>query len=214
MNKMSEITTGSDENPCEEICIWKDRESCDACNLKGRLHCHLDKKYSVLFALPFLIYFIPMIIGLLLIQFPLNIIAISIFVGYLLIFFLVWEPRILCSHCPFYSEKGTKTLHCSINYGLPLMVKFNPEPATRWEKAQFIIGFSLFAVIPYFFLITYSQWVLLLVSVIGIVIWLVVLQTRICTDCINFSCPFNRVKNDLKIQFCEKNPVMKKYISS
>jgi hypothetical protein len=117
-------------------------------------------------------------------------------------------------HCSFYTEKGTKTLRYSINYGLPLIVKFNPEPATRWERAQFIIGYSLFAIIPYFFLILNSQWLLLLISVIGIVIWLGVLQTRICTDCINFSCPFNRVKNDLKIQFCEKNPVMKKYISN
>ena len=36
---MSEIPADSDEDPYEEICIWKDKEFCDTCSLKGRLHC-------------------------------------------------------------------------------------------------------------------------------------------------------------------------------
>ncbi|MHA1682661.1 MAG: hypothetical protein ACTSUE_17110 [Promethearchaeota archaeon] len=103
---MNEKTSNlEDINKQDEICIWNGEEACNGCKLKGKLHCHLDKSYSVKFALPFLIFIVPVIIGLISLVFPLNIISVCTYIGYLLLFFLVWEPRMLCSHCPFYRLK-------------------------------------------------------------------------------------------------------------
>ena len=199
----------SSKNPhC--ICTWEDEENCMDCNLKGRLHCHLDKKYTIIFMIPFLIGFVPAFVGLILLNFPLNLISILIWIAYITFFFLVWEPPILCAHCPFYAEGDTKMLKCSINYGFFKTSKFKPGPTNLWEKIQFIIGANIIFLIPIVFLIVGQKWVFLGLCVFGVVLWYITLQWKICTDCINFSCILNRVPKEIRDEFLKKNPVMYK----
>ncbi|MCE7742176.1 MAG: hypothetical protein GOP50_06925 [Candidatus Heimdallarchaeota archaeon] len=197
----------SEKNPhC--ICTWEDEESCKDCNLEGRLHCHFDKKYTIIFAIPFLIGFVPAFVGLILLSYPLNLISTLVLIGYMLFFFLIWEPPILCSHCPYYAEGNSKTLHCSINYGLPIKFKFNPGPAGIWKKIQFLLGANIMFIIPFVFLIIGQKWVLLGLLVFGVVLWYIVIQWKVCTDCINFSCILNRVPKEIRDEFLKKNPEM------
>lgn len=197
----------SNSNPsC--ICIWEDLENCEDCNIKGKLHCHLDKKYSLIFGIPFFIAFIPTFVGLILLSYPLNLISTLVWIGYIVFFFLVWEPPILCAHCPFYAEGETKILHCSINYGFLKTAEFKPGPANLWEKIQFLIGANLIFIIPAIFLILERKWYFLGVLALGVIAWYIVIQLKICTDCVNFSCILNRVPKKIRDEFLKKNKVM------
>ncbi|MCK5304056.1 MAG: hypothetical protein KAJ72_02330 [Candidatus Heimdallarchaeota archaeon] len=197
------------KNP-HEICIWKSKENCSDCGLKGRLHCHLNIKYSIIFGIPFFIAFIPAFVGLILLGFPLNLISILSWMGYIVFFFLVWEPRILCSHCPYYAEGKSKTLHCSINYGFLKTSKFKPGPMSKFENAQFLIGANIIFLIPVVFLIIWQLWIYLGITVFGVVLWYIFIQLYVCKDCVNFSCILNRVPKKERDEFLKKNPTMYK----
>ena len=192
------------------ICIWEDEESCVDCKLKGRLHCHLDKRYFVIFGIPFFIGFIPACVGLILLEFPLNLISTLTWIGYIIFFFLIWEPFILCAHCPFYAEGETKILHCSINYGFIKVAKFKLGPASLWKKIQFLIGANMMFIIPVIFLALGRKWIFLGLCVFGVILWYIVIQLKVCTDCINFSCILNRVPKEIRDEFLKKNPEMYK----
>ncbi|MHA1223986.1 MAG: hypothetical protein ACTSSG_04815 [Candidatus Heimdallarchaeaceae archaeon] len=194
----------SNKNP-HHLCIWEDEANCSACELNRRLHCHFNKKYSIMFGLPFLVMAVPALIGLILLNFPLNLISILVWIAYMFFFFLVWEPPILCAHCPFYAEGETKILHCSINYGFFKTAKFNPKPINVWEKIQFLIGANLLFVIPVIFLIVGQKWIFLGISLFGLLLWYIMLQWKICSDCINFSCVLNRVPKEIQKKFIAKN---------
>ena len=199
----------SNSNPhC--ICIWKDEEACKDCSLHGRLHCHLNMKYTIIFSIPFLITFIPTFVGLILLGYPLNLISILTWISYIIFFFLFWEPLILCSHCPYYAEGDAKILHCSINYGVFKTAKFKPGPANLWEKIQFLIGVILIFLIPVVFLIIGQKWIFLGICAFGVVLWFIIIQLKICTDCINFSCILNKVPKEIRDEFIKKNKVMYK----
>lgn len=190
------------------ICTWESMENCEDCNIKGKLHCHLDKKYSILFGIPFFVAFIPTFVGLILLGFPFNLISTLVWIGYIIFFFVIWEPPILCAHCPFYAEGETKILHCSINYGFLKTAKFKPGPTSLWEKIQFLIGANLIFAIPAMFLILEQKWYYLGVLILGIIAWYIIIQLKICTDCINFSCILNRVPKEIRDEFLKKNPIM------
>ena len=205
-----EIIANSEKNPCN-ICIWADKKTCEDCSINNELQCHLDLKYSVMFGLTFFSFAIPAAIGI----FQLGIgsllfyLALSTWIVYLIIFFLIWEPQMLCSHCPYYAEGGTKILHCYANGGFIKTASFKPYPMNKSEQIQFVIGILLIGLIPFVFLIIGQQFLLLGISALGLVIWLIVLKTKICTVCINFSCPFNSVPKDIVDEFLKKNPIMR-----
>ena len=209
-NKKNEIKMQDEKNPCN-ICIWADKKTCEDCSINNKLQCHLDLKYSALFGGTFFIFFIPAIIGI----FKLGVGSLLFYLGlvtwivYLVVFFLIWEPQMLCSHCPYYAEGGTKILHCYANGGFIKTASFKPHPMTKFEQIQFVIGVLLIGVIPFVFLIIGQQFLLLGISTLGFVIWLIVLKTQICTVCINFSCPFNSVPKEIVDEFLKKNPIMK-----
>ncbi|OLS31792.1 MAG: hypothetical protein HeimAB125_15460 [Candidatus Heimdallarchaeota archaeon AB_125] len=200
----------SSKNPhC--ICTWEDEESCEDCKLKGRLHCHLDKKYAIIFGIPFFIGFIPAFVGLILLRYPLNLISTLVWIGYIIFFFLIWEPPILCAHCPYYAEGEAKFLHCSINYGFYKTAKFKPGPATLWERIQFLVGANIIFAIPLVFLVfgeNWTKWIFFGLCAFGVILWYIVIQLKVCTDCINFSCALNRVPKEIRDEFLKKNPVM------
>ena len=208
--KEKENIEQAEKNPCN-ICIWADKNTCEDCSINNRLQCHLDLKYSAMFGATFFLFLIPAIIGI----FKLGIGSLLFYIGlgtwivYLIIFFLFWEPQMLCSHCPYYAEGGTKILHCYANGGIFKTASFKPYPLSKSEQIQFVVGALLIAAIPFVFLIIDQQFLLLGISASGFVIWLIVLKTQICTVCINFSCPFNSVPKEIVDEFLKKNPIMR-----
>ncbi|MHA1253272.1 MAG: hypothetical protein ACTSRP_25050 [Candidatus Helarchaeota archaeon] len=192
------------------MCIWKDPSICNECEINEKLQCHYDKKYSYWFVTGWLACVIPAIIGLFIaLDFITFIIYLGIWITYMVIFFTVWEPRILCSHCPYYGEGG-KILHCYANYGFYKPVPYNPYPLSTSEKVQFIIALSLFIVIPIILLIISQAYIMLIFASIGTIYWIIVIQFIICPHCINFSCPLNRVPKSIRDKFIHRNLTIRK----
>ena len=42
----------------------------------------------------------------------------------------------------------------------------------------------------------------------GVILLYIVIQLKVCTDCINFSCVLNRVPKKIRDEFLKKNPKM------
>jgi hypothetical protein len=193
------------KNP-HNICIWKDSEECNECSIRGKLICHFRRKYLFSFIGLFLVFAITAFIGVIRAGFGWSLLG---WVGFWLFFFEFWEIRILCSHCPYYAEEGN-SLHCIANYSSLKLWKYHPEPMNLSEKIQLMIGFIILVGYPLIFLILGGQYVFLIVSIIEIIIFFSFLIIKRCGKCVNFSCPFNRVKKEVVDAFLEKNPVMKK----
>ena len=148
---------------------------------------------------------------------------IGVLIGYFTLFFIV-ETRILCSHCPYYSREGVM-LHCLANHGFIKYARYHPEPMNLFERVLLIIGFVLFATIPLAGqvpsivavasnlpggrTIFITLLILLGFSIVGVIFSFTFLFTRICTKCVNFSCPFNKVPKELVDSYLDKNPNMK-----
>ena len=128
--------------------------------------------------------------------------------AYCLIFFEFWEIRILCSHCPYYAEKG-HTLHCIANYGSLKVWKYHPEPMSRSEKIQLWIGFAILGGYPFPFLLLGQQYVLAIVALWGLVLFFWTLRRYTCSQCVNFSCPLNCVPREVVDEYLRRNPVMR-----
>lgn len=191
---------------------WNKECDCAECELDERLMCDGSLKYSLYFGAPILLGLIPAIIGIRLSGYSL-LIKILIFVGwvaYALFFFNVWESRMLCNHCPYYADDSERTLHCPINKGMLKTSKYDPRPINTSEKIQFIVGALILVGIPLPFLIIDGQIISTVLLIAGIILWLVVIQLKVCTDCINFSCVLNRVPKEFRDEFLKKNPRIKK----
>ena len=188
------------------ICTWKDNTLCDNCSLKSILICQFKPKYLLSFISLFLLFAIPAILGVILAGYVWFLLGWFIF---WIIFFEFWEIRILCSHCPFYAKNG-RLLHCIANYGSLKVWKYHPEPISLSEKIQLFIGFLIFFGYPYIFMILGGQYIFIMLSSIGLIVFLGVLLKRRCAKCINFSCPLNRVPKEVVDDFLNRNPIMKK----
>ncbi len=192
------------------ICIWNEISQCENCELHGKLHCHSYFQHSLYFGLAYLAGFIPGVLGILFSKISL-LISLSIIGGWVIfavLFFCVWESKVLCSHCPHYSNPAQKVLHCGINSGMYKVTRYNPNPMSSGEKFQFLVGASI--LLGYFlpFLFILEQYLYFLLTIVGIIIWVVVIQVKHCKECINFSCPLNRTPDELKMKFLHKNPVI------
>ncbi len=148
----------------------------------------------------------------------------AIIVGYYALFFTI-ETRILCSHCPYYSEDG-KVLHCLANHGFYKFFKYRPGPMNRFEKRLLQFGFVLFALVPlsnqvinvilislnrsnYFLGYYIGLLIILGLFVVSIGIAFSILFRKICPNCVNFSCPFNQAAKEKVDKYLKKNPTMK-----
>jgi len=196
-----------------EFCIWKDESNCIDCELYGLLHCHPYFQHSLYFALAFLSALIPATIGIILGGFGMifTFLIFSIWFSFALFFFCVWESKVLCSHCPHYSNPSQRTLHCGINSGMYKITSYNPEPMNRDEKIQFLIGVLILILYPLPFLILSSQILFFILTCLGIAIWITTIQLKHCKECINFSCPLNRVNGEIKRKFLKKNPQLEEF---
>jgi len=218
--------TESTETLSEICCTWQDETVCVNCQNNTKLDCRWERRHVIRFLLimspTLLVAFVAIIAG-------------SVFTGrfwwilgvvivYYALFFIV-ETRILCSHCPYYSKEGFM-LHCLANHGFIRLYKYHPEPMNKFEKTLLVIGFVLFGTLPLVgqipsilvlnSLLPINQGkfitvlVLLGVSILSVIFSFTFLFTRICTKCVNFSCPFNQVQKVLADDYLKRNPHMEK----
>ncbi|MCE7742433.1 MAG: hypothetical protein GOP50_08220 [Candidatus Heimdallarchaeota archaeon] len=208
-------------------CIADENSNCAECDLEGELICFVNKNFANKFTIGNIIY---------------RILAITIFIfsglliGHwwmlisysivLLITFTILEPRLLCSHCPFYEKKG-KCLKCWALRGMPKMWKYRPEPMSKSEKILMLIFGSFIDLFPIVgaawgmtvFGLNYTNPDLLFAGVAIVICTFLfmivagyfsrVLLGNACKRCANFSCSMNKVPKELVDKFLEKNPKMK-----
>ena len=211
----------------EIICTWQDESNCIECSLDEKLLCRYNRKQWLYFVSTLVPWILLEAGGLVFIGFILDswwpiITYSSVTIAF---FFLGIKSFILCSHCPYYAEKG-KILHCLANTGLPKFWKYRPGPMNVFEKvilATFFIflfcwgiGWEIYGI--YFAAKNFSTWrlaftislsVITALSIATLILFLVVLQRNYCIRCLNFSCPMNRVSKKLVVEYLERNPVMK-----
>jgi len=127
--------------------------------------------------------------------------------AFMLLFFFVWEARVLCSHCPYWAEEGN-VLHCHANYGVIKLWKYRPGPMSRSEQLQFLVGSVFFIGFPLFFLILGSEYLLAGIALSSAASFIYLLRRNICNRCINFSCPLNNADPVTRQAFFERNPMI------
>lgn len=183
-------------------CSVRDDAGCEGCELRGELICRFDPGDMAVFAASFLPFALVAAVGMI---FAGQGIFLLGWIAYAILFFFVWEARVLCRHCPYWAGEG-RVLRCHANYGVVKIWKFDPSPMTAAERLQFMVGALIFMGYPLPFLIIGGQYVLAGVALaICLVAW-AVLWTRFCSRCVNLSCPLNHVPRRLAEAYLERNP--------
>jgi hypothetical protein len=204
-------------------CTWDDEARCYDCEIKDKLDCRWDKNLLMRFYKGGSIAMISGTVGLVIVGLFVSWIPLIIYAGFWIFFFGFFEIRVLCSHCPYYSEDGN-ILHCLANHGTIKLWKYNPRPMNLWEKLGFLGGALFFVVFPVIGEIygvitilnrsvqeglTISLGILIILSIFGGIYFFRVLVTRICPHCVNFSCPLNQVPKEIVDSYLMRNPIMK-----
>ncbi|MFX1533052.1 MAG: hypothetical protein ACFFDI_02345 [Promethearchaeota archaeon] len=211
-------------------CIADENSGCAECDLEGRLICKVDKKFANKFLFLNLSYRLLAIGALILAGLIVNQWWMLItYIAVTFLTFFVLEPRLLCSHCPFYALEG-KFLRCWALRGMPKLWKYRPEPISSKErKLMLLLGIFVdlfpFLVIAYglvwffgmFFLFQTRGNLFVLGGLIIISIAFTtlayylnkLLQGYACKHCANFSCAMNKVPDDIIQKFLDKNLTMK-----
>ena len=179
------------------------KDTCNNCNINGKINCHFNPGQLLLFYLIVAPTFIIGGIGIYTFSFT----ALVIWIIIIGLFFLVMEIRILCSHCPHYSE-SSNILRCWANYGVPKLWKYRPGPMNLTEKITLIIGFIIIWGYPVIFIFLIEKWILLIVYIFSIVLFFTMLRLNNCKRCMNFSCPLNNVDNNIREDFLFNNPLI------
>jgi len=193
-------------NDSYDLCTWRPVSQCKNCSIAGRLKCRFNSGDLLHFVGLFLCFLFPAVAGMMLSGYGWYLLG---WVGLAVLFFGFWETRILCSHCPYYAEKGF-TLHCIANYGSPKLWRYRPEPISYSEKIQLAIGFSLMLGYPFPFLILSEQFILLLLTIGGLIMFFWTLRKYTCSRCVNFSCLLNQVPKEVVDEYLKRNPIMRK----
>ena len=214
-----------DVNP-DDICTWDDDSSCEACAAQGRLNCKWNDRLLAGFLLVWIPFTVMSWFGMAVVTlltgawWPLVVYGV-----FCIAFFLVFEIRILCSHCPYYSRDGV-ALRCLSKNGALRIWRYHPEPMNRFERVSLIVGLSFFGGFPVlvqaygvaFITVNYADYSqLTLLGMIGFMVatllcsitYFEVFLIYICPKCVNFSCPLNRVPKPIVDEYLKMNPVMK-----
>ncbi len=218
-----------DYKKIDGICIAEENVNCDECELKNVVLCHFSKSFANKFLIGNTIYrilaiFITILVGILVNQW-------WMFVFYtlstILVFFFI-EPRLLCSHCPFYAKEG-RFLRCWALRGMPKFWKFHPAPSTKLEKNLMLTFGAIIDLFPFVAaaigiigalmigikeILPIIIFILLIGSIISFIILVGAFQKLLmkgtCTKCVNFSCAMNKTPKELREIFLEKSPTMGK----
>lgn len=180
------------------------QESCDGCDIRDKILCVADWKDIMDFGVLVMVYFIPVVAGMIIGQFWTGLLV-WIVLG--LFYFGYFEARVLCRHCPHYGEPGF-FLRCHANYGLPKIPRFDSKPMSKYEQAAWLIytGVLILWFVPFF--VMSGQWLLLLIASWGLFAAVWTINRTQCTRCYNLSCPVNRVPDDVREKFFEKYPII------
>lgn len=130
--------------------------------------------------------------------------------GWLIFFPLYFgglEIRVMCSHCPHYAEPG-KSLKCWANYGSPKLWCYRPGPMSAAENILFFAGFAVLFGIPLVFLILGPAWFLLALHFVTLAAFRSTITGFLCSQCMNFACPRNRVSETDRQIFFSRNPAV------
>ncbi|MFX0065417.1 MAG: hypothetical protein ACFFC7_24870 [Candidatus Hermodarchaeota archaeon] len=205
-------------------CTWDKDSDCLNCEIKGQLDCKWDVKLLQRFykiALPAIL-----IGGLGFIIVGLNVswLPLLVYIIFWVFFFVFFEIRVLCSHCPYYAEEG-RILHCLANHGTPKLWRYHPEPLNVFEKLGFLAGAAFFILFPvatelYGIYVLWNQFNTLSITIAvlaGLAVlsfvtginFIVAIRRHACPNCVNFSCPLNLVPKEIVDAYLERNPVMK-----
>jgi hypothetical protein len=190
----------------EMPCSVQEKPLCDSCINQQNLMCRFDSGDTLHFFMIFLPLFITAISGMIFSGYGVFLWG---WLAYALFFFFVWEARILCSHCPFWAEPS-RVLHCHANYGVIKFFRHHPEPMTRSEQAQFIVGALILVAYPIFFLVLAKQYLLVVIAAASTISFGYLLYWNFCSRCINFSCPVNHVPGKNKNAYLLKNLILKR----
>jgi hypothetical protein len=175
--------------------------ACSECPARAVVHCHFQARDLVRFLAVALPLFLVGGAGI-------WRVGTAWLVGWLaacLGFFGLVEIRVLCSHCPHYAEPG-RILRCWANYGSPKLWRYRPGPLSRAERTVFLSGLMLVFGLPLPFMLAGGQrFLLLLYSLAGAGLW-ITMQRTMCSVCMNFACPFNRVGEVGRQTFWKTNP--------
>jgi hypothetical protein len=210
------------------ICTKDDSSDCAACGIQGKLTCKFDTKVKNAFTSAGMPAALIPLMGFILIGlFSGSWWILAAYLAYFLIMFNVFEIRFLCSHCPYYADHH-KTLKCPGNYGSPKLWKYHPEPMNRFEKLmmRFSILGMIFFILPLtglgygivYLAVNYSEFGLIPLagmaalavgSLVTSLSFVSVLNTFYCSNCVNFSCPYNTVSKVVVDEYLRKNKVMK-----
>ena len=209
----------------DKNCIAIENSNCEICELEGKLLCKVDKKFATRFLMSNISY---RVIAIALLTISGFIIGhwwmVGSYIVMVLLTFLVLEPRLLCSHCPFYEKEG-KVLKCWALQGMPKLWKYRPEPISKIEKYLMLIIGAFIDLFPLISVIWVIVWFArnpsdkLILSIIFFVISFVfillmvlfgeVILKKGCKRCANFSCGMNKVPEEIVKQFLERNRKMK-----
>jgi len=208
------------------ICTFDPESNCKDCNNKMIINCKSDKSLQKLSVQIHLSLIIIALIGLLATSTIVNNWwIVIIYILFVILFFFVIEVRLTCSHCPYYAEK-TKRLNCPENFIAIKIWKFNPEPMNRFEKICSVTGFVFIGGYPilaqlyglYYFITQYTNINLIIIiglagifiaTIIILLLFVSLFINLFCIECINFSCPFNKVPKEIRNEYIKRNPILK-----
>ena len=198
----------SSETKCL-TCTWDDDSDCEKCEAQGKLDCKWNKSLLLRFykgALPAMLFGG---IGFIIVGLLVSLIPLLIYIAFWVFFFGFFEIRVLCSHCPYYAE-DSRRLHCFDKWGIPKTFAYTPRPLSRSEQIQFVFGSLILTGYLPMILFVWAQPGYGIITVLGVIIWLLLITTQICPHCVNFMCPLNRVPRTVQDKFYAKNPCIRK----
>lgn len=215
------------DNTSEIICTWDENADCMECSISEALHCKWNRKvlgafYAIGFPPLLISAFGTVLVGILTGSWwPLI-----AFILIVILFFGVFEIRILCSHCPYYAEESC-ILHCLANHGTPKLWRYHPEPMNRFERISLLVSFGFIFLLFPLVVQSYGIWFIAehfstygnaaLLGMIGVLAatilsgltLLTVLRVFFCPRCVNFSCPLNTVPKNVVDEYLRRNRVMR-----
>jgi hypothetical protein len=223
--------TKKNEINSNTACTWMPESHCKekGCKLHGQLVCRWDpKEYNFAMGVvqsppTLLMTFTLIVIGII----TGNWWGMAIFAWVIIMWPLGLEQLLLCRHCPFFTDCN-KTITCWALRFWPKWWKYSPKPMNKLEKfllthiifsiPMFVwpVAWSLYGV--YYVAVNYnSQGLTALLGMIGLAFAIIlthiqfflIVWSKFCTRCVNFSCPFNKVPKEKVDTFLELNPVMK-----
>jgi len=213
-------------------CTWLPESNCKekGCNLHDQLACRWDPRdYN--FAMG-----VVQMPPTLMVTFAFVVVGIATGNWWGMILYFAWviimwplgfEQLLLCRHCPYFTD-SKKTLTCWALRFWPKWWKYSPRPMNKLEQVVFThlifsipmffwpVGWSGYGI--YYIANNYDSFGLVaLLGMIGLCFavmlthaqFFLILWSKFCTRCVNFSCPFNKVPKETVDAYLEMNPVMK-----